>query len=99
MRVVAYAEIAIALRVLLGALMFRNSFITPFIYLHFVRMRYFQSAFSKEAVHTVAFKIADFVDKPGVPPVVQQVWLTVQALIGRWTGATLPQRTAPAAAR
>ncbi|KAI0321668.1 hypothetical protein OF83DRAFT_208080 [Amylostereum chailletii] len=101
MRVVAYAEIIILARVVVGAITFQNSFITPIIFAHFVRMRYFQSAFTKEAVHWVVNKIDNFVNKPEVPPVVKQGWQTVQALVGRWTGTTLPQRPAqgqPAAA-
>ncbi|KAH8992025.1 hypothetical protein EDB92DRAFT_1934937 [Lactarius akahatsu] len=79
MRIVAYTEIFILVRVIVGAIMFRNSFLTPIIYAHFVRMRFFQSAFTREAI---------------------QGWVTVQGLIGRWTGTTLnaPAAQAPPAA-
>ncbi len=69
--------------------MFRNSFITPIFYGHFVRMRFFQSAFTREAIVRVTGKIDEYANKPDVPPVVKQGWGTLQSLIGRWTGTTL----------
>jgi len=101
MRVVAYAEVAILLRVGIGALLFQNSFLTPIIFAHFLRMRYFQSSFTKGAIDRVIYYVDDFVNKPSVPPIVKQVWATAQQIVGRWTGATLSARgaaTQPAAA-
>lgn len=95
MKVVAFAEIFILARVIVGALMFRNSFITPIFYAHFVRMRFFQSAFTREAIVKVTAKIDQYVNTPEMSPVVKQGWGTLQSLIGRWTGTTL---TAPAPA-
>jgi len=89
MKVVAYAEIIILARVIVGALMFRNSFLTPIFYAHFIRMRFFQSAFTREAIIKVTAKIDGYVTGPDMPPVVKQGWGTVQSLIGRWTGTTL----------
>jgi len=89
MKVVAYAEILILARVIVGALLLRNSFITPIVYAHFVRMRFFQSAFTREAIVKVTNKIDQYVNGPDMPPVVKQGWGTVQSFIGRWTGTTL----------
>ncbi len=89
MKVVAYAEIFILARVIVGALMLRNSFLTPIFYAHFIRMRFFQSAFTREAILKVTAKIDEYVNGPDMPPVVKQGWGTVQSLIGRWTGTTL----------
>lgn len=89
MKVVAFAEIFILARVIVGALMFRNSFITPIFYAHFVRMRFFQSAFTREAIVKVTAKIDQYVNTPEMSPVVKQGWGTFQSLIGRWTGTTL----------
>ncbi|KAI0067860.1 hypothetical protein BV25DRAFT_1911726 [Artomyces pyxidatus] len=97
MKVVAYTELVILVRVILGALVLRNSFVTPIAYAHFVRMRYFQSAFTKEAAHRVTYAIDGYVNKPDTPPAVKQGWVTFQGLVGRWTGTSLPARTAPAA--
>jgi hypothetical protein len=102
MKVVAYTEILILVRVIVGALTFRNSFLTPIFYAHFVRMRFFQSAFTKEAIIRVTAKIDGYINSPDAPPAVKRGWGTVQSLIGRWTGATLnapaPQAQAPPAA-
>ncbi|KAI0252620.1 hypothetical protein BJV78DRAFT_1199954 [Lactifluus subvellereus] len=100
MKVVAYTEILILVRVIVGALMFRNSFLTPIFYAHFVRMRFFQSAFTKEAIIRVTAKIDGYINSPDVPPAVKRGWTTMQSLIGRWTGATLsaPAPQAPPAA-
>ncbi|VDB99390.1 unnamed protein product [Peniophora sp. CBMAI 1063] len=98
MRIVAYAECAILARVAVGALLRQNSFLTPIIFAHFLRMRYFQSPFTKAALGRVIYYIDDFANKPDSPPMAKQVWGTVQQLVGRWTGATMPPRTANAAA-
>jgi transmembrane protein 33 len=89
MKVVAFAEIAILARVTAGALVFKNSFVTPILFAHFLRMRYFQSPFTKSAISTVAGRIDGLVNRPDMPPVVKQVWATLQQLIGRWSGSTL----------
>jgi transmembrane protein 33 len=94
MKVVAYTEILILARVIIGALMFRNSFLTPIFYAHFVRMRFFQSAFTRDAVTQVTARIDGYINGPDVPPAVKRGWATLQSLIGRWSGSTL---NAPAA--
>ncbi|KAA1468579.1 hypothetical protein DENSPDRAFT_833927 [Dentipellis sp. KUC8613] len=97
MRVVAYTEILILARVILGALTLQNSIVTPLIYAHFVRMRYFQSAFTKDAVHKTIFTIDGYITRANIP-VALQGWRTLQSLVGRWTGATLPAQAAGAGA-
>jgi hypothetical protein len=99
MRVVAYTEILILARVIVGAILWRNSFLTPLFYAHFVRMRFFQSAFTREAIVRVTLKIDVYANGRDVPPVVKQGWGTLQSLVGRWTGTTLtaPADQAPAA--
>jgi hypothetical protein len=104
MKIVAFTEIIILIRVIVGAIMLRNSFLTPIIYAHFVRMRFFQSAFTREAIIAVTVKIDGYANRPDMPPVVKQGWVTFQGLIGRWTGTTLnaahaPPAAAPAGAR
>jgi len=97
MKVVAYTEIFILIRVIIGALLFRNSFFTPIIYAHFVRMRYYQSAFTREAIKRVATSIDQYINGPDMPPAVKRGWATVQSLIGRWTGTTLNAPAPPQA--
>lgn len=98
MRVVAYAELVIFVRVVLGAATFQNSLLSPLIYGHFLRQRYYQSAFTREAFSTTAARINGFVVKQG-NPTITLVWEKTQVLIGRFAGSTLaPNPAAPAAA-
>ncbi|KAL4068334.1 hypothetical protein V8B97DRAFT_1974988 [Scleroderma yunnanense] len=93
MRVVAYAELLIFMRVLFGALLFKNSFVAPLVYAHFIRQRYFQSAFTRDAIATADARIGELVHRSG-NPVVADVWGKARDLVGRW--ATFP---APAGGR
>jgi len=89
MKVVAYTELVILVRVVLGAITFQNSLLSPVVYVHFLRQRYYQSAFTREAVATTSKKIEEYVRKPGNPPMVVQVWEKLEMLVGRWAGSTL----------
>ncbi|KAL0950870.1 hypothetical protein HGRIS_007629 [Hohenbuehelia grisea] len=91
MRAVAYAELLIFVRVLLGAITFRNSLLSPIIYAHFLRQRYYQSEFSREAVAKGNARIDAFIRAPGRPPVLVQIWTQVQALTQRWAGSVVVQ--------
>jgi len=96
MRVVAYTELVIFVRVLLGAVTFQNSLISPIIYAHFLRQRYYQSAFTREAIAGTTKRIDSFVRRPGNPPMAVQVWEKIQMLAGRWAGNTLAPNAAAA---
>ncbi|EPQ60939.1 hypothetical protein GLOTRDRAFT_68993 [Gloeophyllum trabeum ATCC 11539] len=99
MAAVAYTELIILIRVVLGALTFQNSLITPLVYVHFLRQRYYQSTFTRDAVAFANAKITEYVRREGTPPVLGQVWEKVQMLVGRWAGSVLaPQQPAPGAA-
>ncbi|PPQ90466.1 hypothetical protein CVT25_014984 [Psilocybe cyanescens] len=89
MRVVAYTELVILVRVILGFFTFRNSLLAPIIFAHFLRQRYFQSGFTREAVGNVNNRADSFIRKPTNPPVLAQVWDKVQYLIQTWAGVTL----------
>ncbi|TFK41372.1 hypothetical protein BDQ12DRAFT_626785 [Crucibulum laeve] len=89
MRVVAFTELAIFLRVFLGAITFQNALLSPIIYAHFLRQRYYQSAFTREAFGTADARIEGFIRKPGNPPVLLQVWAQGKTLLSRWVGTTL----------
>ncbi|KAF7339654.1 Nucleoporin POM33 [Mycena sanguinolenta] len=89
MRVVAYTELVIFVRVFLGAITFQNSLLSPIIFVHFLRQRYYQSAFTREAVGSTTARIDAFVRKPGNPPMLVTVWDRIQMLVGRWVGTTL----------
>jgi len=97
MKVVAYTELIIFFRVFLGAITFQNSLLSPIIYAHFLRQRYYQSAFTREAVADTAGRVDALVKKPGNPPVLLMVWDRGQMIVRRWAGATLEPNAAPPA--
>jgi len=89
MRITALAEFLILARVILGALTFQNSFLTPLVYAHFIRQRYYHSAFTREALVKVKGLMDGYAKHPALPPVVDQVWANVKRAIGAWAGSTL----------
>lgn len=89
MRAVAFTELLIMARVTLGALTWRLALFAPVIYAHFLRQRWYQSKFTREAVAYVHTKILAFVSSPGRPPVLAQVYTQIVGLVGRWAGSTL----------
>lgn len=95
MKAVSFVELAIMARVTIGVFLLKNSFLTPIIYAHFLRQRYYQSAFTREAIGFVNVKVDEFVKKPGNPPAALQVWTQFKGYLARWVGSTLQ----PAAAR
>jgi len=98
MKAVAYIELIIFVRVILGAITFQNSLLSPLAYAHFLRQRYYQSAFTRDAIAYTTKRIDGFVRKPGNPPALISVWEKAQMIIGRWSGNTLaPQQPAGAA--
>ncbi|KAI0639176.1 hypothetical protein C8Q77DRAFT_1222789 [Trametes polyzona] len=101
MRAVAFAELVILIRVTLGALTFRNSLLTPIVYAHFLRQRWYQSKFTREAVSTVHSRILAFVNAPGKPPVLGQVYGQISNLASRYAGSmpAAPNGAAGAGAR
>ncbi|CAD6573805.1 MAG: Rho GTPase protein rac1 [Tremellales sp. Tagirdzhanova-0007] len=76
MRFVAYAELAIFARVVVGALTFRSSLIAPIFLGHFIRLRYHASAFTRQAVGSVTTRIDGFAGARG--GMVANVWGTVK---------------------
>jgi len=99
MRVVAYIELVVFVRVFLGAITFQSSIIAPITYSHFLRQRYYQSSFSRDAIFATDDRIIKFAGKEGTPPVVGQVWDKIRALIARWGGSTLAQQPTEGARR
>ncbi|KAI0735412.1 hypothetical protein C8Q76DRAFT_281765 [Earliella scabrosa] len=89
MRAVAFTEIAIMIRVVLGALTFRTSLISPVLYVHFLRQRWYQSKFTREAFAHVHGRISAFVNSPGKPPVLAQVYNQAAGLASRFAGSSL----------
>lgn len=99
MKAVAFIELGIMVRVLFGALLFRNSLLSPLFYAHFLRQRYYQSAFTRSAVEIVGKRIETRVKAPGTPPVVLQVWDKFKFVLDKWAGKTLAPQQPAAGAR
>jgi len=97
MSVVAYTEILIFVRVFLGAITFQNSLLSPLIYAHFIRQRYYQSAFTRHAIAHVDAQVTGLTGRPGIPPVVGQVWQKARGLVGGWAGSMLQTPATPPA--
>lgn len=98
MKAVAYTELLIMARIVLGAITFQNSLLSPIFYAHFLRQRYYQSAFTRDAIAVVDKSIEGYVRKEGVPPIAVQVWDKARAVLGRWTGSALAPQQPPTAA-
>jgi len=98
MKAVAYTELLIMGRIFLGAITFQNSLLSPIFYAHFLRQRYYQSAFTRDAIGLVDKHIDGYVRKEGVPPVAVQIWDKVKLALGRWAGSTLTAQLSPVGA-
>ena len=94
MKIVAFAELIIMVRVTLGAVTFQNSLLSPVIYAHFLRQRWYQSKFTREAVAIVNARVLAFIQSPGKPPVLIQVYGQFTGIVSRWVGSAM---AAPAA--
>ncbi|THH11796.1 hypothetical protein EW145_g425 [Phellinidium pouzarii] len=97
MKLVAYAELLILVRVVLGAVTFQNSLLSPIIYAHFLRLRFYQFQFTQRAVAHVTSLIDGFVRKQGNPPILVSIWEKAQLLVAGWASFILvPQQPAAA---
>ncbi|KAL7410187.1 hypothetical protein BDY24DRAFT_401030 [Mrakia frigida] len=96
MKFVAYTELVIFIRVLLGAVTFQNSVLAPILVAHFLRMRYHHSAFTRGAVDYVTGRADATIANQS--PVIQKGWNTVKGLIKKWNGTIIARRDAAPAA-
>ncbi|WWD17915.1 hypothetical protein CI109_102360 [Kwoniella shandongensis] len=87
MRFVAYCEILIALRLVLGVVTFRTSLIAPLFMVHFIRLRYHASPFTRTAVNNITTYVDNFASNKGAA--VQNGWNTVKRVIAAWGGSPL----------
>ena len=89
MRAVAFTELLTLVRVIVGAVTFRLSLTSPIFYAYFLRQRWYQSKFTREAVAVMHARILAFVTSPGKPPALAQVYGQVVMFASRWAGSTL----------
>jgi hypothetical protein len=103
MKLVAYVELAIFARVLFGLLLWRNSLLMPIIYGMFLRARYFQSPFTRQAFASLDAVILQGLNHPSVRGSVPQAktyYDVLKGYLGRAVGTVLVpnEPAAPAAA-
>ncbi|KAH9835774.1 uncharacterized protein C8Q71DRAFT_763378 [Rhodofomes roseus] len=96
MKAVAYAELLIMLRVLLGAITFQNSLLSPVFYAHFLRARWYQSKFTQTVIGQVNARIELHVTAPGASPMLAQVYDKVKVVVSRWAGSVIAPQEAGA---
>ncbi|KAH7104734.1 hypothetical protein BKA62DRAFT_693228 [Auriculariales sp. MPI-PUGE-AT-0066] len=72
MKIVAYVEIFIFARLALGLLVRQSSILSVLVYIHFIRMRYVQSMYTRDAFARLRSEVDARIG--GLPPIVGQVW-------------------------
>lgn len=89
MRIVAYAELAIFVRLLLGALLLRNSLLAPLLFAHFLRFRFVMSSFTRQAFTNVQTHLDTYSRDPRCPDPVRKAYLTTRDLLARYANSVL----------
>jgi len=89
MKLVAFIELLIFVRVAFGALTFRNSLLAPLVYGHFLRQRYYQSVFTRNAVSITDVWINNLVMRAGNPPTVVRALEMIRGHVRSWGGSTM----------
>ncbi|KAI8080047.1 glycoside hydrolase superfamily [Halteromyces radiatus] len=93
MQISAYVEVMIVIpRLLLGVLLFRTSILALIIFSHFLRLRYYLSPHTQQAV----FQSTLFLDHwllpptkdPRIPPWLSKLYFNLRAMIVRYASAT-----------
>ncbi len=64
---------------------FVGSFLTPLFLFHFIRMRYFASPFTREAIGNLVGRV-DSVMANSAPPAVANGWTTLKNAVNTWLG-------------
>lgn len=98
MKVVAYTELIILARVVLGAITFQNAILAPIIFAHFLRQRYYQSVFTRDAITKATRFIDGYVIKAN-NPIVSQIYAKLKALIEQWVGSVIEPNSPQGARR
>lgn len=81
----------------LAACSFQNSLLAPLFYAHFLRLRYYHSAFTRQAVDGVIVRLDGLV--AGQSPAVKNGYATAKGVVRKWAGSVLTKKEdGPAAA-
>lgn len=88
MILVAWTELAIFVRILLGVVLlftrWRVSILTLLIYGQFLRVRYFHSNFTRTVFAKADAELTARLNQQGIPPAVPATWAKVRSLIIGW---------------
>ncbi|KAL1715484.1 hypothetical protein EV715DRAFT_207329, partial [Schizophyllum commune] len=95
MRIVALTEIAIMARLVIGAVLCANSLMSIILYAVFLRSRYYQSAFTREAFSIANRKLDEFATRDGVPPVAKTVLDQARFYIAKYAGGPVAAQAVP----
>ena len=100
MKIVAYTELVILARTIIGGIPIpfvgaSNSLLAALFFAHFLRVRYYQSTFTQQAVKHVSELIEKEVKKPHAPTWAPGVWDKVKVIVGSWAGSTVITPAAP----
>lgn len=87
MRFVAFAELAILARVTVGAITRTSSIVAPLFLVHFIRLRYHASPFTRQAINTAGARIDALAGNQG--GVIANVWQTIKRFLSSWGGRRL----------
>ncbi|KAF3914172.1 hypothetical protein AA313_de0210345 [Arthrobotrys entomopaga] len=88
MSIVANLELALWLRLFLGCLVFYNSLVLLVIYTVFLRIRYAQSPFVRQAVSVAEGRMDGLVADPRVPPAARNVWASIKEAARKFASYT-----------
>ena len=89
MRFVSYSEVIIFIRVLFGAILFRNSLLAPLLYAHFLRLRFYMSSFTRAAMQHVRAELDKMTQHPSCPPALRKGYLMLTDLVTRYACTVL----------
>lgn len=107
MRAVAWTELILLVEVSIGALFgflpyignkmpFKNSFLTPILFAHFLRLRWYHSGFTRGVVQTSDGAVTQYVNSPNAHPLIKKAWGPLRTTITKWGGGGALEPRAPA---
>ncbi|KAG0264702.1 hypothetical protein BG011_006279 [Mortierella polycephala] len=104
MALVAYVEVVGVMgSLILGAITFQSSFLSPIVFANFLRFRYFFSLHTRAAFALIRARLDNLIvpqgGNPKVPPMVAQAYIAARGAITRFGMAAVQQPGADANAR
>lgn len=75
---------------IVGSDSFQNSLLAPLFFAHFLRLRYYHSAFTRQAVDGVTVRLDGLV--AGQSPAVKNAYATAKGVVRKWAGSVLTKK-------